>query len=68
MSFRNDFRIIFLEEKIGFKMNYLKRQGQGCGTTGWHNEKKGSWRWAGVERGDMITKKKSTLAVGNLDQ
>jgi hypothetical protein len=24
-SFRKDFKIIFLEEKIGFKMNYLKR-------------------------------------------
>jgi hypothetical protein len=27
-------RIIFHEEKIGFKMNYLKRQGQGSGATG----------------------------------
>jgi hypothetical protein len=27
MSFRNDFRIILLEERIGFKMDYLKRQG-----------------------------------------
>jgi hypothetical protein len=34
MSFRKDFRIIFLEEKIGFKRNYLKRQGQGSGATG----------------------------------
>jgi hypothetical protein len=34
MSFGNDFRIIFLEEKIGFKMNYLKRQGQASGATG----------------------------------
>jgi hypothetical protein len=33
-SFRKDFRIIFLEEKIGFKRNYLKRQGQGNGATG----------------------------------
>jgi hypothetical protein len=24
-SFRKDFRIIFLEEKIGFKMNYIKK-------------------------------------------
>jgi hypothetical protein len=32
-SFRKDFRIIFLEEKIGFKMNYLKRQGQSSGAT-----------------------------------
>jgi hypothetical protein len=29
MSFRKDFRIIFLAEKIGFKRNYLKRWGQG---------------------------------------
>jgi hypothetical protein len=33
-SFRKDFRIIFLEGKIGFKMNYLKRQGQASGATG----------------------------------
>jgi hypothetical protein len=33
-SFKKDFRIIFLEEKIGFKRNYLKRQGQGSGVTG----------------------------------
>jgi hypothetical protein len=34
MSFRKDFRIIFLKEKIGFEMNYLKRQGQASGATG----------------------------------
>jgi hypothetical protein len=34
MSFRKKIGIIFLEEKIGFKMNYLKRQGQGSGATG----------------------------------
>jgi hypothetical protein len=33
-SFRKYFRIIFLEEKIGFKINYLKRQGQTSGATG----------------------------------
>jgi hypothetical protein len=33
-SFRNDFRIIFLEEKIEFNMNFLKRQGQASGATG----------------------------------
>jgi hypothetical protein len=27
MSFRKDFRIIFLREKIKFKKNYLKMQG-----------------------------------------
>jgi hypothetical protein len=40
MSFRKDFRIIFLEEKFRFKSNYLKRQGQSSGTTGWRNGKK----------------------------
>jgi hypothetical protein len=40
MSFRKDFRIIFLEEKFRFESNYLKRQGQSSGTTGWHNGKK----------------------------
>jgi hypothetical protein len=34
MSFRKDFRIIFLGENIGFKSNYVKRQGQGNGATG----------------------------------
>jgi hypothetical protein len=34
MSFRKDFSIIFLEEKIGFKRNHIKRQGQSCGATG----------------------------------
>jgi hypothetical protein len=33
-SSRKDFKIIFLEEKIVFKMNYLKRQGQASGLTG----------------------------------
>jgi hypothetical protein len=34
MSFRKDFRIIFLREKFGFRRNYLKRQGQCSGATG----------------------------------
>jgi hypothetical protein len=33
-SFGKDFIIIFLGEKIEFKRNYLKRQGQGSGATG----------------------------------
>jgi hypothetical protein len=33
MSFRKDFRIIFLGENIGFKKNYVKRLGQSCGVT-----------------------------------
>jgi hypothetical protein len=36
---RKDFRIIFLAEKIGFKRNYLKRQGQGSNVIGWSNGK-----------------------------
>jgi hypothetical protein len=32
-SFRKDFRIIFLEEKIALKRNCIKRQGQSCGAT-----------------------------------
>jgi hypothetical protein len=67
MSFRKYFRIIFLAEKIGFKRNYLKRRGQGSSATGWHDGKNGSRRWAGVERGDEM-KKKSRLAIENLDQ
>jgi hypothetical protein len=34
MSFIKDFRIVFLEEKVGFKRNYLKKQGQGSDATG----------------------------------
>jgi hypothetical protein len=34
MSFRKDFRIIFLVDKIGFERNYLKWLGQGSGATG----------------------------------
>jgi hypothetical protein len=49
MSFKKDFRIIFLEEKIEFKRNYLKRQGQGSGATDWRYGKNGSWHWASVE-------------------
>jgi hypothetical protein len=44
MSFKKDFRIVFLADKIGFKRNYLKRQGQGSGVTGWRYEKNGSRR------------------------
>jgi hypothetical protein len=33
MSFRKDFRIVFLEENIGFKRNYPKKQGQGSSVT-----------------------------------
>jgi hypothetical protein len=54
MSFRKDFRIIFLEEKILFKMNYLKRQGQGSGATGLAHWEK--WvtalGWCGRRGGD----------------
>jgi hypothetical protein len=47
MSFKKDFRIIFLEEKIGFKRNYIKkergkaavRQGQRIGKKGSRSER-----------------------------
>jgi hypothetical protein len=58
MSFRKDFRIIFLVDKIGFKRNYLKRRGQGSGATGWRVGKNGSWHWTGLERGDEMKKTK----------
>jgi hypothetical protein len=68
MSFRKDFRIILLAENIGFKMNYVKRQGQDSGATDWRYGKNGSRRSASVERGVQMKKKKSRLAVENLDQ
>jgi hypothetical protein len=68
MSFRKHFIIIFLVDKIGFKMNYLKRRRQGSGATGWRDGKNGLRRWAGVERGGEMKKKKSRLPAGNLDQ
>jgi hypothetical protein len=40
-NFRKDSRIIFLGEKIEFKMNYVKRQEQDSGSTGWRNGKMG---------------------------
>jgi hypothetical protein len=40
-SFKNDFRIIFFVEKIGFKRNYIKRQGQGSGASDWRYGKMG---------------------------
>jgi hypothetical protein len=58
MGFRKDFRIIFFVEKIGFKRNYLKRWGQGSSATGWHDGKNGLWRWADVERGGEMKKKR----------
>jgi hypothetical protein len=51
-SFRKDFRIIFFEEKIGIKMNYLKGQGQSSGATGPAHWENGSRRWVDVE-GEM---------------
>jgi hypothetical protein len=41
-----------------FKRNYVKRQGQGSGVTGWHKEKNGWRRWASAERGDEMKKEK----------
>jgi hypothetical protein len=67
-SIKKDFRIIFHADKIGFKRNYLKIQGQGSGVTCWRDGKNGSQRWTDVERGDVMKKKKSRLAAGNLYQ
>jgi hypothetical protein len=53
-SFKKDFRINFLAEKIGFKRNYLKRQGQCSGATDWRDGKIGSRHWADVERGEEM--------------
>jgi hypothetical protein len=49
-------------------MNYIKKQGQGCGVTGpayWEN---GSWHWVGAGRGDEMKNKikKYRLTVENL--
>jgi hypothetical protein len=52
-SFRKDFRIIFLEEKIGFKRNYLKKdRGKAAVRLSRCFEENGSRRWVGVE-GEM---------------
>jgi hypothetical protein len=40
-----------------FKMNYLKREGQGSSATGLAQWKNGSWRWAGVKRDEMGERK-----------
>jgi hypothetical protein len=50
-SFRKDFRIIFLEEKIGFKRNYLKKdRGKVAVRLGRRIRKNGSRRWVGTGR------------------
>jgi hypothetical protein len=53
MSFRKDCRIIFPREKIGFKRNYLKSQGEG-GARGEHGRGRpgrgGLRDWAGSSR------------------
>jgi hypothetical protein len=64
MSFRKDFRIIFLQEKIGFKMNYLKRQGQANGATGPAHWEKWIAALDRCGRRDEM-KKKCRLAIGN---
>jgi hypothetical protein len=47
-SLRKDFRIIFLEEKNGFKMNYLKEdRGKAAVRLGWRIGKNGSRRRVG---------------------
>jgi hypothetical protein len=60
-SFRKDFKIIFLEEKIVFKINYLKRQGQSSDATGPPHWEK--WVAALGQRRDE--EKKCRLAIEN---
>jgi hypothetical protein len=61
---RKDFRIIFLAEKIGFKRNYLKRQGQRSSVIGWSNGK--MCHGVGpVQEGKMRRGEKRRLAAGN---
>jgi hypothetical protein len=58
MSFRKDFRIIFLEEKIGLKKNYLKKdRGKAAVRLGWRIGKNGSKCWVGAGRRDEIKNK-----------
>jgi hypothetical protein len=56
-SFRKDFRIIFLEEKIGFKRNYLKNRGKAAVRLGRRIGKNGSRHWVGAGRGDKMKNK-----------
>jgi hypothetical protein len=58
MSFRKDFRIIFLEEKIRFKRNYIKKdRGKAAVRLGRRIAKNGSWHWVGAGRGDEMKNK-----------
>jgi hypothetical protein len=59
MSFKKDFRFIFLEEKIGFKRNYIKKErGKAAVRQGQCIGKKGSRRWVSAGRGDEMKRKK----------
>jgi hypothetical protein len=55
MSFRKDFIIIFIEEKIGFKRNQIKNdRGKVAVRLGRCIGKNGSWHWVGAGRGDEM--------------
>jgi hypothetical protein len=67
-SFRKDFRIIFLEEKIEFKRNYLKKdRGKAAVRRGRCNEKNGLRRRVGAEKGNKTGREKQ-VGCGKLDQ
>jgi hypothetical protein len=59
------FTIIFLKEKIRFKRNYLKRQGQGSGTTELAQLEKWVTALGQCGKGRRDEEKKSRLAAGN---
>jgi hypothetical protein len=69
-SFKKDFRIIFVKEKIGFIRNYLKKgRGKRVARLGRCIGKNGSRRWVGAGRRDKMKNKKINtyrLTVGNL--
>jgi hypothetical protein len=67
-SFRKYFRIIFLEEKIGLKMNYLKNRGLPIVRLGQRIGKNGSWHRVGAGRRDEMKKCIYILTVGNLSK
>jgi hypothetical protein len=53
MSFRKDFRIIFLEEKIEFKRNYIKKdRSKAAVRLGRRIGKNGSRHWVDAGRGE----------------
>jgi hypothetical protein len=55
---RKHFRIIFLEEKIGFKWNHIKKdRGKTAVRLGRRIGKNGLWHWVGARRRDEMKTK-----------